>query len=217
MKDMEQNTVLFFGQDLSDDECEGLMLERFGSGDRVFKKRFKRELNLMQTKWFDYRILHPVIATYLFAWEYTKVYQRYYAMTIDYGKSAYVRGFKGGDAWLSTNSGGFVNARQKADELGMPYGFFISNAFDFLYIKKWKHIPRPCHLYAADVIEVVTQRWSEFQRAAMTLAQDDFFKNIENAERPEFAAHLQWVNNRLDKSSVAADTRELLREQGYSI
>jgi hypothetical protein len=210
-------TEEFFGQHLSDEECEALMIEKFGTGERVFKKHFSKELRLMSVKWFDYRIMHPVVATYKYAHEYIRVYQRYYKMTIDCERGNFVKGFKGGDAWLSNQAGGFIKGRQIADSLGMPYDLFISMAFNFLYIKKWKHLPRPCHLYAEDTIQHIEERWHEHSRQIMTLSKDPYFKNFENIETPEMMAHQEWINRYLNRSRVRDSAIECLIEQGYLI
>lgn len=206
---------LYFGENLTDAECEAMMLVRFGVGARVFKKHFKKELNLMSRKWHDYQILHPVVATYLYAFEYTKAYRRYYSSVIDHEKGQYVKGFKGKDAWGSTNSGGFITGRQHADEMGIPYDFYITNAIDFLYIKKWKHLPRPCHLYAEDVRETVAARWLEYSSSTLILAKDPFFKDVANIEAPEFQAHQARIRQYIDRSRARAMTVDSIREMGY--
>jgi hypothetical protein len=211
--DMEE----FFGSDLCDLDCEALMIEKFGVGERAFKAHFKLELSLFQTKWFDYRLMHPVTATYLYAHEFVKSYRRYYAMTIDCGKARYVKGYSGKDPWLIKNAMMFVKGRRQADKLGTPYDFYINAAYEFLYVKKWKHLPRPCHLYAEDVIEFVDNKWREYSRSALMLAESDFFRDEGNAERPEFIAHQRWMMDRLQKSKIKEIAAESLRERGFIV
>lgn len=210
-----ENKPSYFGENLDDKQCEIIQLTRFGGGERAFKKHLKLELQLLQSKWHDYKLLHPVVATYRYAHEFTKTYRRYYSMTLDHERGQYVTGFKGKDPWLATNSGGFIRGRQQADSMGIPYDFYISAAYNFLYIKKWKHIARPCHLYAEDVIAHIEEAWRNYSTSALIFAEDTFFKDIANGERPEFIAHQHWIENRLALSKVKDLARASLHDRGY--
>jgi len=205
----------FYGKDLTDAECEAMFIERFGAGERAFKKHFKKELQLFQSKWFDYRVLHPIVATYLYAAEFRRAYKKYYSMTIDHEKSQYMMGFRGEDAWEAKSSGGFIKGRQQADLLGIPYWFYIEKAYEWLYIKKWKHLPRQTHLYAEDVIEHISAQWETRVRETLVIAELDFFKDRQNSERPEFVAHQEWLKERISLSTVPGLATESLNERGY--
>lgn len=205
----------FYGSTLTDAECERLLIERFGAGDRAFKKHFKKELQLYQTKWFDYRLLHPVVATYLYAAEFQRTFKKYYAKTIDHEKAQYMKGFSGGDAWAAKNSGGFIKGRQQADLMGIPYWFYIERAYEWLYRKKWKHIPRQTHLYSEEVIQFVAEEWRIYSTESLVIAEQDFFRDRTNQERPEYQAHQQWLRDRVALSRVPEIARESLNERGY--
>jgi len=205
----------FFGDDLTDFQCEVLQIERFGNNQRAFRKHFRLELQLFQSKWFDYRLLHPVMATYLYAAEFIRAYRRYYSMTIDCEKGQYVKGFKGNDALQNKQSISFIRGRQAADELGIPYWFYIEKAYEWLYIKKWKHIPRHVHLYAEDVIEYVSKQWEARIRETLIIAESDFFRDEINGDRPEYKAHQEWLRERVKLSSVPKLATESLNERGY--
>ena len=214
---LTKNRPKFFGENLTDKECEVIQLDRFGGGARVFRKHLGLELQLMQTKWYDYRLLHPVVATYLYAYEYDQAYKKYYQMTRDYEVGKFIKGYKGADAWLAKNSGGFIKGRQQADEMGIPYDFYISSAYNFLYIKKWKHIPRQCHLYAQDVLERIESDWLTYSKSTLVLSKDSFFKDIYNKDRPEYISHQQWLEDRIALSKVKDAARESLQERGFNI
>ncbi|MBE0438024.1 MAG: hypothetical protein IBX56_19775 [Methylomicrobium sp.] len=207
----------FYGSELADFDCELMMMERFAGNERAFKKEFKAELRLMQTKWFDYRLLHPVVATYLYAAEFTRIYQRYYAKTRDYEKANYVKGFSGGDAWRHKTSGGFVKGRRQADALGIPYWFYIDRAFEFLYRRCWKNIPRHFHLYTKEIVEFVQIEWAIYSKESLVLAELSFFKGDQNRSRPEWLAHRQWMINRIMRSPVPKLAAESLRDRGYVV
>ena len=214
---LQLERINHYGELLTDDECEVLLLDKFGIGARVFRKHLSKEAELFQTKWYPYRVLHPVVATYRYAHELNKTYQRYYQMTRDYTKGKYIRVSKGKDIWYAKNPGGFIKGRQQADMMGIPYEFYTSAAYEFLYIKKWKHIPRQCHLYAVDVIEYVEAKWQEYARSALILSEDPFFKNPLFVDRPEFVEHQRWIENRLALSKVKNLARQSLVERGFQM
>lgn len=192
----------YFGADLSTLDCERLMIERFAVTDKAFIKLLGQEVELMQTKWFDYRLIHPVKATYLYAAEYSRIFKRYYSEIIDVDKARRKTGFRGRDFWKSKEFSGFWRGRWHADRLGMPYWFFISKAFECLYIRKWKHIPRPAHLYSEVVLEFVTQAWAEYAQSAIVFAENPFFRDPQNAHAPIYKNHEHWVGNRIRRSSA---------------
>lgn len=208
---------LFFGENLTDEQCEALQLSKFGGGSWAFRKHLKLELALMQIKWHDYKILHPVVATYLYAHEYDQVFKRYYRMTRDHEIGKYIRGFKGKDFWYSNAPGAFIRGRQQADSMGIPYDFYISAAYNFLYIKKWKNIPRQNHLYAEDVIERVTADWLAYSRSSLVVPANDFFKNLANKDRPEFIGAQIYLNERLFFSRAKESATQSLVERGFHV
>ena len=205
----------FYGSDLTDLEAEKLFIERFGGGERAFKTHFRKELKLRDKKWYDYRTMHPVVATYLYAAEYRRVYRSYYSKTVDFQRAMYVKGFKGDDAWMANSSGGFIKGRQQADSMGIPYWFYIENAFEWLYRKKWKHIPRQTHLYNKEVIQFVLDAWITRATETLIVAELPFFKDQSNNKRPEYIAHQEWLKDRVSMSRIPEIATESLNERGY--
>src|SRR5260370_40528478 len=67
----------YFGNDLTVADCEMLALSRVAAPLRV------AESLLFTRKWHDYRSLHPVQATYLFAEQYRLAVRRAYAKQKD--------------------------------------------------------------------------------------------------------------------------------------
>jgi len=208
-------TTEFYGFDLSDFEAEKLQIEKHAVKERAFKKEFKKESQLNQVKWFDNRILHPVVATYLYAAEYRRVYRAYYTKSIDHEKAKYVKGFSGDDAWVAKSANGFVKGRQQADSMCIPYWFYIQNAFEWLYIKKWKHMPRHVHLYNDEVIAFVASTWEIYKRETITIAELPFFREQKNQYRPEYIAHQEWLRELVSMSTVPKIATESLNERGF--
>lgn len=66
----------YFGADLSWEEYDERMI-------RINKDWVEEERSLFICKWFDYRQMHPVQATYLYADEYIKAFRNHYARNYD--------------------------------------------------------------------------------------------------------------------------------------
>lgn len=173
---MEQKTHFgpFYGQDLSPEEADALAIGHIPKPVRAL------EAELMDKKWFDYRLLHPTVATYLFAQCYTKGYQRFIRVSQDHERAAFVKGFKGEDFMNSREKGTFWKVRQKVDELGIRYDFFMARAIDFCINNGWHQPPRPSHLYSnADLMVEVMNNWHHEKAGRLQFPKDKHFR-VEN-------------------------------------
>lgn len=145
----------FFGADLDALACDALAIEH------ISRPLLAHENGLFQSKWFDYRDLHPTKATYLFAHEYRRAYRWQTARRLDLKKAEHVKGFRGSDIFkLSAGELlGFWKARQAADAIGCPYEFYLRHAFMWCDKRLWKRFPRPTQLYSVALIEHVIAEW----------------------------------------------------------
>ena len=146
----------------------------------------KKEPELYTSKWWDYRLLHPTQATYLFADAYLEASRKYAQRNIDleYGKvfkpypgkdlfakpqlvytekTKKVKQTKGKDTYTPAPSkqtiAGIWKARQMADKLGIPYRFYCDSAIAYTEKGLWHRLPSPSHLYATKVS--AAQEWRE--------------------------------------------------------
>src|SRR5690606_1370421 len=107
-----------FGDGLDLEHYEIMMMQYVPAKDR------KIEAELMTTKWFDYRLMHPVQATYYFYRQYKDAYREYYRRAINYEAAAFVKPTKQHDFLLSREAMSFWRLRQAVDALGIRYDFF---------------------------------------------------------------------------------------------
>jgi hypothetical protein len=135
------------------------------------------EIALMGGKWFDYRWMNPVAATYLFAHHYKKSYRTAFAQNIDFVRAAYVvplpddlfdipdKLTKEKQAARRAQISGIWRARQVADAMGMPYDIYLDRAFHWR-LRYWNRssLPRPVHLYADLITDKAAIDWTEFQK-----------------------------------------------------
>lgn len=178
----------FYGQDLTTDEADAIAISHIPG------KVLAAEPGLMRSKWFDYRLLHPTVATYLFAQCYSKAYQRYVAVTQDHERALFVKGFKGKDFIDNREKVTFWKLRQKCDELGMRYDFFLQNAVNFCIANGWKQPPRPAHIYTnPDMIVDIMDSWHHETKARLQFPKDAHYRVENFTGSPDQLAFEAWL------------------------
>ncbi|MCZ7858490.1 hypothetical protein O9X81_17840 [Agrobacterium salinitolerans] len=169
------------------------------------------ERQLYGMKWFDYRFMSPHDSNMLFARTYQEIFRRKFAAEVDSQSVENVSGIH--LRTIATNArerSHLVAARQRADEFGIAYPFYIEAAFDFALRRgnKRKKFPRPNQLHGNDAsadlfVKYVTGRWREHVTAGLARvehpsylienyrkiqAQDDFrrfiLKHVQEASMP---------------------------------
>lgn len=181
------------------------------------------ETDLFASKWFDYRYLHPVEATYLYAKAWEASWRRAFSRVIDDAKAPYVKCYKSHDVFdlKGTVLTGLWRGRQVADAIGMPYQAFCDLTFEET-LRFWQrsHLPRPTQTYASRLIEPVVAKWEELQGARLYVGEHERFKNANYANTEIQNAHHEWLFDQAFRRgschSVLADFiwgRELLPEQ----
>lgn len=107
-----------------------------------------RERERAHTKWYAYRFMSPMQATILFADLYCKGFQRHIRTHRDVNDAAVAQGL--GARLFGRPSRSLTevwNARQRADELGLPYNLLIEFGFHFAGRRTRKRAPRPGQLF----------------------------------------------------------------------
>lgn len=175
--------------EMSVDECDIWALQH------VKSELLLNEAALFQTKWFDYRFIHPVHATMKYAEEYIKVYRRIYGENLNEYAAKNVKVFK--DNFLnldSTTITGLWKGRQIADAIGMPYKEFIEAAMRER-IKYWKQrfLPRAHHIYSTQVIEKVVDYWDKLSsdKTYYSKLNQYLVQNFENTKCQN--DHIEWL------------------------
>ncbi len=122
-----------------------------------------KERELTTRKWFDYRFMTPLAATMHFARLYRSGLQDHVRTITDLGLAKNVRGVSiRVPNEPSTTFTQLWLARQKADELSVPYEIVIRFAFEFASRRKRNCPPRPIQLFANPKTEVAWQ--SQFEK-----------------------------------------------------
>ncbi|MDW6021650.1 hypothetical protein SAZ10_07710 [Mesorhizobium sp. BAC0120] len=109
-----------------------------------------RERELAHSKWFAYRFMSPLAATELFADFYRKGVKAYVREHRDIEEAEKANGIA--DNIFSQASSSLTQlwqARQKADELSLPYDTLIDFGFHFVSRRRWRSTPRPIQLFGS--------------------------------------------------------------------
>lgn len=136
----------------------------------------------MATCWFDYRELHPVIKTYMFAEEYRKTARMFYAMYVDAETASSVNGFSPDDIFKSTDRAAMWKARELVDSLGIPYTFALLFAKQWAYERGIKRWLRPNQLYSEELEVDLRNAWSAKVKTILTFSQDARYKTDPGAD-----------------------------------
>lgn len=154
--------------------------------------RLMIEPDLMTTKWFDYRFLHPAAATGIFATYYEKAYRATYRRNYDVEVAEFknplaeVKDFflapvaDVSSAERRRTISALWSARQHADAIGAPYDFYLYEAFEWFARRGKRSVPpRPNQLCRTDLASAVGKKWSERcgETAARPHATDPRYRN----------------------------------------
>ncbi|MBX5070500.1 hypothetical protein HJB52_20680 [Rhizobium lentis] len=110
----------------------------------------EREREVADKKWFAYRFMTPLGATRHFATLYSKGFKAYMRFNRDRDEAELRQGL--GSRIFQRPNGSLTElwrARQRADELGLPYELLIEFGFEFARKGGWKNAPRPMQLFGS--------------------------------------------------------------------
>ena len=132
--------------------------------ENIGLSRCSGETELFATKWFDYRNMHPLVATCLFS----EIYKIEYARIMlthgrdDFQRAPYRTGLKR-VAYQDHGMGvktSLWRARQFADKYCCSYEYYISTILSIAAQRLWANLPRPQHLWQDDLVEIFEQKLS---------------------------------------------------------
>lgn len=146
-------------------------------------KEIKLEKELMSVKWFDYRQLAHLQATYYFVKCYTEAYRAFVRRALDSERAAYYQPFGTADILKSKDLKTVTRLRQMVDGLGMRYDFFMTFAMNKQHRMMGEgkiYAPRPGHiLNNEELIASAVLAWEEQCEVAMQFAKDPMYR-VEN-------------------------------------
>jgi hypothetical protein len=183
----------YFGSSLNHLDCEMLSHARIRPELRV------RESALQQTKWFDYRRIHPVKATYLYAAHYQDAVQALYARTKDLEESREIRAFTPEDVFKCGELVGFWRARQELDAIGVRYEFALRFAMNRFSDRGWRFFPRPNQMLGEEFVLDARDAWANECKIRLQIATDPWFRAENFCGAPEQNAYQKWLVDQIKK------------------
>lgn len=141
------NLQTFPGSDWTQEQCDALAIQF------VPLQLMQGEAELFTTKFWDYRFLHPVQATQLFAHEYALAKKHAVERRTDIWVGRNMKGIKADCIFelAQRTITGFWKGRQMADRLGIPYDFYCEYAMLFADVARWENLPTATQLYSSSV------------------------------------------------------------------
>lgn len=169
---------------------------------RIEIKEFAQERTLQQSKWFDYRYMTPLEATMVMKSAYVEAYRALYARNVDSREADQKTGCRPGK--FGSNRTEFTSLwrlRQFADELGVPYDFFVRTAMECLMEHYWQRIPIHNQLYGPrnreKIADAVLSRWAEANETILKVSKLPQYRNENFVGDPAQVAHRSWVLEQL--------------------
>lgn len=162
--------------------------------------------DLYERKWYGYRFLSPGACFFLFADRYRKAYRAISARLLARRRTPR---FTQEDA-LSPNSRnpmapgdltGLWNAMCIADELGIPYDVYCTEALEYGHRCGWKFLPRPTQLYSDKIVVAVTDAWRARSAERVYRTTDAHYSLKNNVNHP-------WQRGYMDFLIASAMKRE---------
>ncbi|MHC9086265.1 hypothetical protein ACYX7E_14735 [Luteimonas sp. RIT-PG2_3] len=163
----------------------------------VPKDSFREEPELMGTAFVPYRFRSAYERTEHFARIFDKLYREYSASP--FGKVIEAPPRKNLSLWPDSDIIALWHARQHADYLGVPYEFYLRQAFKYRLWSGYKRCPMPNQMWHGKVLQVVSD---EYQRHGGRHSNTSYFEDpihpmfyAENyREHPiQIAAHLDLI------------------------
>lgn len=161
--------ISFYGDSFSKEEHELRIM-------RIDPLHRDGEADLFRTRWFDYALMHPVRATYLYAHHYQEQTRIFCETCIDLESAQDARGFFPKDIFMSRDMTGMWLARRACDALGCPYDWALRFAQHRAINRLHRTMPRPNQLYGEEFIIDLTAAWKENLATSLRYSRSDAFK-----------------------------------------
>lgn len=157
----------------------------------------RKEPDLYQTKWFDYRLMHHVQATRYWAWCYETAVRRFVAAAHDFTKASAAKVFSHPDILQAREATAAINARQHMDKIGCRYDWALTWLTNRFIVHGWRAYPRPNQLYGDELLMDLSDAWEDELRASLQIPTDAAFR-VPGALSDQYA---QWAIRHAQKRS----------------
>jgi hypothetical protein len=187
----------FYGAELTFQDCEVLTIQA------IPRTLMKEEAALMQSKWFDYRRLHPLQATHYFMECYKVAYQEFIRVAVDADRAPFMKPIKGDDFLGNRETLSFWRLRQQADRFGVRYDFFLGRAMKWYMEECFRrvslHAPRPGHIGAnEELLTDLMMDWEERQEVCLQIAADPWYTSENFSGQPHQLDYEEFICKQIE-------------------
>lgn len=143
--------------------------------EAIRKSWLVEERELQFTRWIEYRYLSLLQCTQLFTKLYEEAVRDFYGKYFDFSKKDDLRPIQTNYVRNQPRElSQLWRARQEADRMGAPYGFFIRTAMESMLTDEGhKMVPRPNQLYSKRPLKWVAFEWAKWEPIE-TLFRDEW-------------------------------------------
>lgn len=201
-------------------ECDALAI-RF-----IPLKLLQEESDLFQSKFWDYRFMHPTQATQVYAHEYAAALKRAVSRRTDLFMGLNMKGLKKPVIFEleSRSITGFWKGRQMADRIGCPYDFYCEHAMQFADRARMTFLPSSSQMYTQTVpehlkglpsmVEYIVERWvARIAHSAFYASHEGYL--AENfVEGPDQVEYLNVLLKRIKGSNFPEGVLSTILEKG---
>mgnify|MGYP006425853847 CR=1 FL=1 len=185
----------------------------------VDAKHFAGESALFESKWWDYRMMHPTKATLLFAHSYKRAIKRALRIRSDIYRAANYKGLKDPSLFMNAKATytGMWKARQEADRHGIPYEFWCWQAMVYAEERNWSYLPKPQQLYSTkphkkaragdpSIVEHIQMAWATKWLDSLVTAVDPFYCLDHYRKHPYQIAYQRELWGRVNNANLRPET-----------
>lgn len=208
------------GTEWSSLECDALALRY------IPIKLLSEESALYETKFWDYRFMHPVQATCAYAQAYSDALKRAVSRRTDLYVGLNMRGLKKPIIFEldQRTLTGLWKGRQMADRIGCPYDFYCEVAMQFADRARMPFLPSSSQMYSTTVaehlqvlpsmVEHIVSKWVERTSHSAFYAAHEAYTCEHYCEGPDQVEYLNKMLGRMNGHSMAAGILMTLMEKG---
>lgn len=212
--------IIHAGSHWSPLECDALALKY------VPINLLQEEAELNDTKFWDYRFMHPSQATQYYAECYAAALKRAVSRRTDLWAGIMMKGLKK-ECIFELPAGsitGLWKGRQMADRIGCPYDFYCEHAMLFADKARMHFLPVTTRMYARTVpkhqegrlsqVEYIVERWVARTSHSTFYATDEAFSTEFYVEGQEQNKYLNFLFSKVKGSSCPAGVLSTILEKG---
>jgi len=186
----------------------------------------QEEAELNETKFWDYRFMHPTQATQHYAECYAAALKRAVSRRTDLWVGLMMKGLKKPVIFELPARAitGFWRGRQMADRIGCPYDFYCEHAMQFADKARMTFLPSSSQMYTRTVperlkglpslVEYIVERWVARTSHSSFYATDDAYLAENYVEGQEQIRYLNYLFSKIKGSSYPEGVLATILEKG---